>query len=308
MNTPSSLARSFEAGTVASPAPSPVRPIYWSVRRELWENRSLYIAPFAAAGVFLFGFLISTIQLPGKVRALSSLDPMQQHDTVAAPYHMAAGLLMLTAMVVGAFYCVNALGSERRDRSILFWKSLPVSDHTAVLAKASIPLVFLPLLTFSITYILQLVMLIVSTAILWANGLDATIIWTQLSFPRMTLLLFYHLTTVHALWHAPLYAWLLLVSAWARRAALLWAVLPPFAIGTFERMVFGTSYFMDMLEQRLTGGGAEAVTLPGTLPMDPMTHPTLGQFLISPGLWIGIALTALFLATSIRLRHYRGPI
>ena len=47
---------------------------------------------------------------------------------------------MLTAMVVGLFYCLDALNGERRDRSILFWKSLPVSDTTAVLAKASIPL------------------------------------------------------------------------------------------------------------------------------------------------------------------------
>ena len=121
-------------------------------------------------------------------------------------------------------------------------------------------------------------------------------------------MLFYHLLTIHALCHAPFYAWLLLISAWARRAVLVWAILPPVAIGGFERMVFGTSHFTTMLTDQLSGGGAEAFTQPGTMPMDPMTHATLGAFLISPGLWIGVALTAVFLAAAIRLRHERGPI
>jgi ABC-2 type transport system permease protein len=281
--------------------------MYWSVRRELWESRSLYIAPLAAAAVFLLGFLISTIRLPGRMRAFSALSPMEQHEAIVTPYHMAAGLLMLTAMLVGAFYCLEALQSERRDRSILFWKSLPVSDRITVLAKASVPLVILPLLTFAITFALQTVMLMASSTVLWASGLRAATMWSQLAFPRMTLLLLYHLLTVHALWEAPLFGWLLLISGWAPRAAFLWAVLPPFAIGAAEKVLFGSSHFADMIWDRIGGGGVEALTAPGTMPMDPTTLPTFGHFLISPGLWIGLAITAVFLAGCIRLRHYRGP-
>ena len=58
------------------------------------------------------------------------------------------------------FYCLDALYGERRDRSILFWKSLPVSDLTTVLSKASIPIVVLPLLTFAVTVATQLIMLL----------------------------------------------------------------------------------------------------------------------------------------------------
>ena len=72
------------------------------------------------------------------------------------PYSHAAMLLMVTAFIVGVFYCLDALHGERRDRSILFWKSLPVSDLTTVLSKASIPLVVLPLLVFAITVATQL--------------------------------------------------------------------------------------------------------------------------------------------------------
>jgi ABC-2 type transport system permease protein len=308
MNTQSNtVPESFAAQTVAPIALAAVRSMYWSIRRELWESRSIYIAPLAAAAVFLLGFLISTIRLPQKMRALSTLDPAHQREAIAMPYDMAAGLLMLTAMVVGAFYCLDALHGERRDRSILFWKSLPVSDLTMVLSKASIPFLVLPLLTFAITVVTQWIMLVLSTAVLRASGLNVATLWTQVSFFQMSMGLLYHLVTVHALWHAPFYGWLLLVSAWARRAPILWAALPLLAIGAVEKIAFNTSNLAALLENRLSGGGAEAITMPGSFPIDPMTHLTPGTFLSSSGLWIGLVFTAVCLAAAVRLRRYRGP-
>ena len=166
MNTQSNtLPASFEAQKVAPAASTAVRSMYWSIRRELWESRSIYIAPLAAAAVFLLGFLIGTIHLPQEMRALSALDPAHQREAIAIPYDMVAALLMLTAMIVGMFYCLGAFQAERRDRSILFWKSLPVSDLTTVLSKASIPFVILPLLTFAITVATQWIMLLLRTAV-----------------------------------------------------------------------------------------------------------------------------------------------
>ena len=307
MNMPSNtMPQSFDGPAAIPAVVSRTRPLYWSVRRELWENRSVYIAPLAAAAVFLIGFLVSLIFLPARMRALSALDLAHQREAIAMPYDMIAGLMMITAMIVGAFYCLGAFQSERRDRSILFWKSLPVSDLTAVLAKAIVPIVILQLLAFAITFATQLIMLLLSSIVLWANGLSVTTLWTQLSFPRMSLLLLYHLVTVHALWYAPFYGWLLLVSAWARRAAFLWATLPLIAIGVVEKIVFHTSHLGTMLEKRL-GGGAEAFTMPNTMPMNPMTHLTPVTYLASPGLWLGLLFTALCLAAAVRLRRYRGP-
>jgi ABC-2 type transport system permease protein len=297
----------LESPMVAPVAISGVRRLYWSLRRELWEYRSIYVAPLASAAVFLFGFLIGTIGLPARMRHLSALDPAQQREAVLVPYNMAAGLLMLTALIVGVFYTLDALHGERRDRSILFWKSLPVSDLTTVLSKASIPLLVLPLLAFTITVVLQLIMLLLSSAVLLGNGLNVGMLWTQLSFVQMSLLLLYHLLTVHALWYAPFYGWLLLVSGWARRAAFLWAALPLLAIAIVEKVAFNTSYFTAMLQHRLDGA-SEAVVAPGTFPMDPMTHVTPGHFLGNSGLWLGLAILAAFLAAAVRLRRYQGPI
>ena len=133
----------------ATPAAKfPTRPFYWSLQREFWEFRSIYLAPTFIAAAFLFGFVISMFRLPAKLRVAS---PEQQQKLIQQPYEFAAIAIMLATFLVALYYCLECLHAERRDRSILFWKSLPVSDLTTVLAKASIPIVVLPLLDFVLT-------------------------------------------------------------------------------------------------------------------------------------------------------------
>src|SRR2546427_1803157 len=283
----------LESQVIAPAVISATRRMYWSVRRELWETRWIYIAPLAVAAVILFGFLISTIHLPDKMRAALALDPAKQHELIEQPYSFAALLIMGTTFIVAVFYCLDALHGERRDRSILFWKSLPVSDLTTVLSKASLPLVVLPLLTFAITVVTQWIMLLLSTAVLLGSGLSVATLWIHLPLFQMWLMLLYHLLAIHALWYAPIFGWLLLVSGWARRAAFLWAALPLLAIGVVEKIAFNTSHFGAWLQWRFMGGaGADALTQGGSLMSHPLSLLTLGKFLVSPGLWLGLAVAA----------------
>ncbi len=309
MNTQSNAIpdTSVEARVTAPAAIPASRLLYWSVRRELWENRSIYLAPLAVAAFTVFSFLINMLR-PRMWLAVQN-GTAQQQEMAATPYEFAALLLMGTTLIVAVFYCLDALYGERRDRSILFWKSLPVSDLTTVLSKASIPIVIIPVLTFAITVVTQSIMLLMESAVFAAKGQNvATALWSQLPLSQMWIGLLYHLVTVHALWYAPIFCWLLLVSAWARRAPILWAVLPVLAIALVEKIAFNTSYFGAMLLNRM-GGGAEAITAPGGTPMDPtMTHLTPGYFLSSPGLWIGLLIAAAFLAGAVRLRRSQSPI
>src|SRR5271157_3477012 len=297
------MSESFQSQSIAPAVIPATRVLYWSVRRELWENRSIYLAPLAVAAVALFGFSLSAIA--GIWEKRLRLNPAEPQG----PYDMAAGLMMLTGIVVSVFYCVDALHSERRDRSILFWKSLPVSDLTTVLSKASIPFVVLPLLIFVITVAMQWIMLLLSSAVLLVSGQSVAALWTNLSFLRMSWLLLYHVLTAHALWPAPIYCWLLLVSGWPRRATFLWAALPLAAIAGVEQMAFHTWHFAAMVGSRLIGAAPTvASTSPDMFPTDPMTHIAPGSFLSSPGLWIGLAIAVAFLAAAVRLRRYQGPI
>ena len=299
MNTQSSaLPESFESQRIVPATTSATRPFYWSVRRELWEYRSIYIAPLAGAAVALFGFLIA-------IFVLSAATAPQRRPALQDPYGQAAALIMMAAFIVSIFYSLEALHGERRDRSILFWKSLPVSDLTTVLSKASIPLVVLPLLSFVIVVATVVIMVLLSHIVLLGSGVPIATTGTPM-LAQMGLMLLYHLITVHVLWYAPFYGWLLLVSAWSRRAAFLWAFLPPVAIGGIEKIAFQTTHFFDMLRYRFTGSGPEVAGSDNFL--DPMTHFTPGRFLASPGLWIGLLITAAFLAAAVRLRRRQGPI
>jgi ABC-2 type transport system permease protein len=304
MNTSSNIANDFQAAG-ASSVLSPTRPFYWSVRRELWEFRSIYLAPAIVAAVFLFGFLISMFRLPSKMRGL---DPMQQHEVLQQPYVFVAGAIMAATFLVAIFYCLEALYGERRDRSILFWKSLPVSDLTAVLSKASVPVVILPLLTFSITVITQFLMVVISSVVLMGSGLGVTGLWNHLALSQMWVMLLYHLVAIHALWFAPFYGWMLFVSAWARRAPLLWATVPPLAIFVVERIALGSSYLPGMIGYRL-GSGPEGIPFStGGMRMDhSMAVLPPWKFVLSPGLWIGLAITTGFLVAAARIRRSRGP-
>lgn len=306
MNSTSNV-MSQPLGSNPSAVLSPTRPFYWSLRRELWEYRSVYLAPLAIAGVSLFGFLFVLARLPQIMRSAMALDAAHQHEALIQPYEIVAALIMGAAFIISIFYSLDALYGERRDRSILFWKSLPLSDLTTVLAKATVSLLVLPAVAFAVTVVTEVVMLVLSSMVLLASGLSVGALWNNLEpFQVMTMLL-YHLVTVHMFWYAPLYAWLLLISAWSRRVPYLWAALPPFAIVIFEKIAFHTSYFAAFLRDRVSGDRT-AVKMGEDFPIPAHMQLTIVSFLASPGLWLGLIAAAAFLFAAARLRRYRGPV
>jgi ABC-2 type transport system permease protein len=315
MNTQSNTAPELplDSQRIVASATSQTQPMYWSVRRELWENRSIYVAPLAVAAVYLIGFLISLFWLPRNMRELAAQHSAPEPIALAMPYSHAAMLLMLVGFLVGIFYCLDALHSERRDRSVLFWKSMPVSDLTTVLAKVSIPFLVLPVLVFTITVTLQIVMRLLAIAVLLISGAGAATQWSRLPLFEMEVVLLYGLIVL-VLWHAPVYMWMLLVSGWARRAAFLWAVLPPLAIAGVETIAFHTSYFGSLLQGRLWGFATGAFDLKDKngVALDPHFIPLArlapGRFVSSPGLWIGLVFAVLCIAAAVRLRRYQGPL
>ncbi|HTC92688.1 MAG TPA: hypothetical protein VK699_04440 [Terriglobales bacterium] len=283
----------------------PMRPMYWSIRREFWEYRVIYLAPLAIAGMVLFGFMVSTLTLPYRMR---TFDPEQLRATMLQPYQLGATLILGSAFVIGIFYCLDALHGERRDRSILFWKSLPVSDFTTVFAKACIAGAVLPMLGLVITIATLLIMLLLNSVVLLVNGLSVGPLWEQVPVLRISLILFYHFLTAHMLWYAPFYGWMLLVSGWAKRVAFLWAALPPFAICVVEKFAFKTSHFANLLLYRLNGPQNFDLTTAHGNQVIPLTQLALLKFLSTPGLWTGLALAAVFLFAAAWQRRYRGPI
>jgi ABC-2 type transport system permease protein len=323
------------AAEIQAPAAAPthrVRPFFWSVRREIWENRSLYLAPLAVAGVVLAGFLFALRGRPALVERFEALST-KLHGVVGAPtaaiaadkltlgklsfgvflpYIAAGGGLIVTAFIFAIFYALACLHTERRDRSVLFWKSLPVSDRTTVLSKAAIPLVVLPVVTWAVIMALQLVLLGIDTATMAANGIDPGRLWSRLHLGEMWRLIPYSLVVL-PLWNAPVIGWLMLVSAWAKRVTFLWAIVPPAALCLFEWVALGSTHIWVFLRHRLVSGFEVGYSpLPAGPPGNNVVFgagriDVLG-LLANPGLWGGLVVAALCLAACVWLRRRRDPI
>jgi ABC-2 type transport system permease protein len=286
----------------------PRNTFYWSVKRELWEHRSIFMAPLIVSGLVLFGFLIRITHLAEIVRNAEHANPIEQTLKIAAPFGIGTFAIVGVAIIVGFFYCLGALYNERRDRSILFWKSLPVSNTTTVLSKTFVPLVVLPVTVFAVAIVTQLIMLGMGSAALAANGMSPATLWTHWPMLRMALVLAYLLVVV-VLWYAPICGWLLLVSSRAPSKAILWAVLPALGLCIAEKIAFDTSYLFRLVDYRLNGWMPEALYYKKGMDVsDPLVMLTPTHFFTSPGLWSGLVVAAALLGVAIWFRRNREPI
>jgi len=227
---------------------------------------------------------------------------------------------LITAAILVVIYLLDCLYAERRDRSVLFWKSLPVSDRAVVLSKLTIGMLVTPLLFFACAAVTTLLV----SAALGARGwlglqLLGSIgpLWNTADwFAAQGLILYGMLATL--LWYAPYAAYLLMVSAWARRSVFAWAFVPPVALAIIERLLFDTSYigrllqggFRELLgiafrlnqQLELTFGEVlRAPRGPRGGGFQPRIDPT--DLLASPQLWIGLIAAALMVWVAIRLRQ-----
>jgi ABC-2 type transport system permease protein len=290
----------------------------WLLRRETWEHRALYIAPLITLAILLIGLVSDFTDIPRGMQILAERAPGREGAIFGALHLIIAVPFVIVMTIVAGFYCLDALYAERRDRSVLFWKSLPVSDLQTVLSKVAVVVVLVPLITFAAAFVAQFLALAACSVSLALAGESPVALWTETPILSNSVLLLYALF-VQSLWYLPLYAWILLASAWAPRAATLWAVLPPLGVVLIEQMVLHTSYFADWLHHRLVGlfplafrvGDSrvgividdETVEVPNR--MIEIVNPT--AVLTSPGLWTGMAIAAVLIAATVWVRRYRDP-
>lgn len=253
----------------------------WLIRRELWEHKGAFFwAPVAVAGALLVmiggGFLYAIFttgqfqfQVGGdQVLAIDGLPPPMRARAaaiMASSYLAFATPLFLVLPVVVFFYCLAALYDDRRDRSILFWKSLPMSDEQTVLSKVAVALVVAPLATMTVGMASSLILLVLALAAGASKGVN--LIAPVLADLNLYLSPLYLLSflPLYIIWALPTVGWLLLVSSWARSKVFLWAVGIPlvtlalmawfdFLIGRFAGLEIGFKWFGEQVVARILGG------------------------------------------------------
>lgn len=314
----------------------------WLLKREYWEHRGGFKwAPLIAAGVVLLVFTIaaltglSNVKLDGpmingvKIADLAAALTAEQRLQIGAGLDVglffSAAPIAITLAIVTFFYLLGSLYDDRRDRSILFWKSLPLSDTQTVLSKVVTATLIAPLFALAAALILMLGLLILFSVIVAFYGMNPfTVVWANAS-PLSVIGKVAMLIPLNALWALPTIGWLMLCSAFARRVPFLWATLLPVAVGTcvsifdavsnlripndwfwehiVSRLLFsllpGGWMDFEALERRMGDADGPEVLL-NAIDLNTILAPLAGM-----NLWIGAVAGAGMIAIAIWLRRWR---
>ncbi|MBN8225113.1 MAG: ABC transporter permease [Xanthomonadales bacterium] len=329
--------------TLASPAkaavPHGTAKLKWLLRREYWENRGgFFWAPLITGAIILGLYLI--LAVIGSIAARRSMgysglvfdeaDPQKISQALGVVGDsMLLGGVMLACVVLAFvvfFYALGSLYDDRRDRSVLFWKSLPVSDSQMVLSKAVWALVLAPLLAVGIGLLIGVALWLISALTITVNGLPAAHgVFTQ-SHPLRIIGGVVASLPVYMFWALPTIGWLMFCSAWARSKPFLWAVLVPVlacVVISMTTILPGVDIAHDKVWYTLVYRGLLSVAPGAWYPAIDGAIDTSAS-INSPGnlagaidlarnwhafasadLWIGVAVGIGFIAAAIRLRRWR---
>jgi len=298
------------------------------LKRELCEHPALYLVP-AGIGAVLIA-LGALMLLPGLgadgtfrliVRGVDAGEPGFVNAGVTVALLSLLPAFLLPLVVVVTFYLVDCLSAERRDRSILFFKSLPVSDMMTVSSKLATALLVAPAFAVGALIATQLATLVIGSVPLARMSGGLGMLWNPGRLLSVWVLAAYS-AVAFALWHAPWFCYLAAISAWAKRATLLW-VSAPFLLLIIERAIIGSDLLARTFAAHFTGfwltsfrrefrmaiGEDEARALVEDL--DPTTLASVWAWmdpvglLTSPVLWIGLVVAGALTAVAVNVRRYR---
>jgi ABC-2 type transport system permease protein len=314
-----------------------MKTFYWLVKREFWEHRGgFFWAPVITGGVFLLLNImgIITAEVLGASHGISIGAGGGLHNVISemdagdlskvglaldVAMYSAMGLLIVVLGFVVFFYCLGALYDDRRDRSILFWKSLPISDTSTVLSKVVSATVLAPAIAVIVGIVVGMLQLVILAITLSFHGVNVWQLLVQ-AHPFQVMFNLIGYIPLYVLWALPTVGWLLICSAWARSKPFLWAVALPVASGLIISW-FGimgifnlpTLWFWQNIVQRglfsvfPTGGtfGLSKADIHGGHVLDFMNLSNTYQLLASPNLWIGAAVGLALLAGAVWFRRWR---
>jgi ABC-2 type transport system permease protein len=296
------------------------------IKRELWEHRAIYVTPIVIA------LVVSIMAITGQavvsafdqkvdiaILGASNLGVKERAAAITVLMTGIASLLVMAMWVLTIFYSLDALYAERKDRSILFWRSLPCTDAETVVSKLLTASVAIPLITFCVIVLTHLVVLVLASMWLAVRGADAWhLIWGAAPLlNNWTATLVFLLAL--PLWLSPFIGWFLFVSGFTRRSPLLVAFLPIVILPMLEKSLVGTSAFFDaffvrsgslplfrgMSTGEIFGYKVDEWSLSGDVPVGLLSLMDLPRFFGSPSLWLGLLVCGLFTAAAIYVRRFR---
>lgn len=315
----------------------------WLIKREFWEHKGgFFWAPLITAGIYMLMAILATVMGHQAV----SHDPQGFHAGLAQMVHdasdpakarevsagvevaftMFASLPLIVGTFVVFFYCLGCLYDERKDKSILFWKSLPLSDRDSVLSKIASATLVAPAIATAVAIACALGLIVIASLFVLAHGQNPLPLWNLAGIASACVNLIVAIPMT-ALWALPTIGWLMLCSAWSRRVPFLWATLVPIVGGIMLAIsglmrAFGSDdvwYWRNIVGRILFGlaPGAEKLyrytdgvhaLAAGDDPQQMSQLFSAGDTLhglANPELWIGVVVGVAMLVLATRLRRWR---
>ncbi len=316
-----------------------MKTFYWLVKREFWEHRGgFFWAPLISGGVFLLLNIMALItgevlggagnthfNIAGGLNLSGHIDAdmLGKIGTgLDIAMYVVAGIVLMIMAIIVFFYSLGSLYDDRRDRSILFWKSLPISNRDTVLSKVVSATLIAPAIACIFGTFAGLLLLLIAAFTASLHGLN---MWELLmnSHPLLVAINMITLIPLYAIWALPTVGWLMFCSAWARSKPFLWALLAPLAAGVIVswfglmgQFNLGSGWFWKnvvarMLLSLIPGGWIRDATTINDEPKDPsviLDHIGLAHnyaTLASPDLWIGAIAGVVLITAAIWLRRWR---
>ena len=244
--------------------------------------------------------------------ALALIPAEKRAKLVTLVYVAVTAVMFMVLGTIGFFYALDSLYADRRDRSVLFWKSLPLSDTETVLSKFAVGVVAIPLVAAVAAILAQLVVALGITVKGAIAGNDVSVMWDG-SVLGASMGLTGVITAASMLWYAPLVAYLMLASAWAPKSPFLWAILPPLALVLLEKIAFGTNTLWQFITYRVFGVvkalfGDESQVPGVVIRRDELMQGTgsgIVELFGSPSMLLGLVAAAALVAGTVWVRRYR---
>jgi ABC-2 type transport system permease protein len=294
------------------------------IRREVWEHRSLYITP-AVVGLVMVLTLLTAFVFASGYQEIVDIGIVGAQNLAGDAERRAALLAVLIGntvpfLIAGAvltvFYCLDSLYAERKNKSILFWRSLPITDAETVISKFLTTALAIPLIAFAVIVVTHLLILtITGVFVSKEGGSSMLLVWSSAPlFDVWAGMLI--VTILLPIWFSPFIGWLLFVSAWTKRSPLLMAFLPLILLPVLEYWVFRTHLIGDAIQTRFD----QLPLFKGIEPelffdeeqfianMDSISllaYIDVGKFFASPQMWAGVVVCGLLMTAAIYVRRYR---
>ena len=234
--------------------------------REIQEHKVAFVyAPFfvsiilcfVIASVYFGGtniqtdqFNFSTEYYDEEIRqAMQSVSSVSRIDIVRTGLLVLGFPILLTVGFGVLAYSLSTFADERKDRSLIFWRSLPVSDLTTVLSKVFIVTLIVPLIVIPYIILLQLVAM-TSASIFFATNDIVSFGWLWGSYIITDWFRIIFSLWAQALWSLPLFLWLMLAGTYAARP-IAGAIVPPVILIVLEGVIFKTNLVLEFIENRI---------------------------------------------------------